>query len=92
MKALWNGKILAESDDTIMVENNHYFPKESLNPEFFQESANHTLCHWKGEASYYDVIVNGEKNPDAAWFYSEPKDMAKHIKDRVAFWKGVAVE
>lgn len=92
MKAVWKGKVLADSDETVVVEGNHYFPAESLRREHFRESATHTTCPWKGLASYYDVVVDGETNRDAAWFYPEPKDAAKEIKDRVAFWRGVTVE
>lgn len=92
MKAIWNNKTIAESDDTIVVEMNHYFPPESVNREFFKDSGNHTTCPWKGEASYYDIVVDGETNKDAAWFYPEPKEDAKMIRDYVAFWKGVKVE
>lgn len=92
MKAVWNGKVLAESDDTVVVEGNHYFPVESLNEAFFSDSNSHTFCPWKGQASYYDVEVDGRKNPDAAWYYPSPKDAAKRIKARVAFWHGVRVE
>jgi uncharacterized protein (DUF427 family) len=91
MKAIWNGATLAESNDTIVVEGNHYFPADSINMEFFNASAKHTTCPWKGEASYYDVVVNGETNKDAAWHYPEPKDAAKNITGYVAFWKGVEV-
>lgn len=92
MKASWNGTTIAESDDTIVIENNHYFPREAINQEFFQESPTHTTCPWKGEASYFNVVVNGEVNKDAAWYYPEPKPAAAEIKDRVAFWRGVKVE
>ena len=92
MKAVWNGAVLAESDDTVVVEGNHYFPAAAINKEFFRESAAHTTCPWKGQASYYDVVVNGEVNKDAAWYYPAPKEAAANIKDRVAFWKGVKVE
>ena len=92
MKATWKGAVLAESDDTVVVEGNHYFPAESIRREHFKESATHTTCPWKGLASYYDVVVGGEVNADAAWYYPEPKDAAKEIKDRVAFWRGVRVE
>ena len=92
MKATWNGKVLAESDETVVVEGNHYFPRESVKEEFFEESATHTTCPWKGEASYFNVVAGGEVNRDAAWYYPEPKDAAKEIKGRVAFWKGVKVE
>ena len=92
MKATWNGAVLAESDDTVVVEGNHYFPSDSVNREHFRESEKHTVCPWKGTASYYDVVVGGETNKDAAWYYPQPKDAAKQIKDRVAFWRGVKVE
>ena len=92
MKATWKGSVLAESDDTVVVEGNHYFPPESLKREHFRESATHTTCPWKGEASYYDVVVNGEVNRDAAWFYPETKEAANNIRGRVAFWRGVRVE
>ena len=92
MKATWKGAVLAESDDTVVVEGNHYFPVDSIRREHFRESETHTVCPWKGTASYYDVIVNGEVNKDAAWYYPQPKDAAKEIKDRVAFWRGVKVE
>ena len=91
MKAIWNGTILAESDDTIVVEGNHYFPEASLNKEYFRPSETHTLCGWKGTASYYDVVVDGATNKDAAWFYPETKEAAKEIENRVAFWKGVEI-
>jgi len=92
MKATWNGEVLAESDETVVVEGNHYFPADSIKREHFRESDTHTVCPWKGTASYYDVVVGGDVNKDAAWFYPEPKDAAKEIKDRVAFWRGVKVE
>ncbi len=92
MKATWKGAVLAESDDTVVVEGNQYFPADSLNREHFRESETHTVCPWKGTASYYDVLVGGEVNADAAWYYPEPKEAAKEIKDRVAFWRGVRVE
>jgi uncharacterized protein (DUF427 family) len=92
MKATWKGVVLAESDDTVVVEGNHYFPIDSIRREHFRESETHTHCPWKGEASYYDVVAGGETNKDAAWFYPQPKDAAKEIKDRVAFWRGVKVE
>ncbi len=90
-KAVWNGTVLAESDDTVVVEGNHYFPPESIVREHFSPSDTHTVCPWKGTASYYTVTVNGEENPDAAWYYPSPKDAAAEIADRVAFWKGVEV-
>ncbi|MGY2133977.1 DUF427 domain-containing protein [Hymenobacter sp. HD11105] len=92
MKAIWNDTVLAESNDTVVVENNHYFPADSLKREFFEDSIAHTSCPWKGRASYYSVRVNGELNKDAAWYYPEPKDAAKQIEGRVAFWKGVKVQ
>lgn len=92
MRAVWNGTILAESDDTVVVEGNHYFPADSIRREHFQSSDTHTTCPWKGEASYYDVLVDGEVNKDAAWYYPETKDAAAGIKGRIAFWKGVRVE
>jgi uncharacterized protein (DUF427 family) len=91
MKATWNGVTLAESDATVIVEGNHYFPAESIDREHVAPSATHSTCPWKGEASYYDVVVDGAVNHDAAWFYPEPKDAAAEIRDRVAFWKGVEV-
>jgi len=91
MKAIYNGKVLAESQDTIVIENNHYFPEESLNKTYFKDSAKHTTCPWKGEASYFSIEVDGKSNPDAAWYYPEPKDAAKEIKNHVAFWRGVEV-
>jgi uncharacterized protein (DUF427 family) len=92
MKATWNNAVLAESNDTIVVEGNHYFPAESIHREHFRDSTTHTTCSWKGEASYYDVVANGEVNKDAAWYYPEPKEAAKNIEGRVAFWKGVKVQ
>ena len=92
MKAIWKDKVLAESDKTIVIEGNHYFPPESVNKEYFQDSGTHTLCPWKGTASYYTVVVNGEENKDASWYYPDPKEAAAEIKDYVAFWKGVKVE
>jgi uncharacterized protein (DUF427 family) len=91
MKAIWNNQTLAESSDTIVIENNHYFPASSIKNAFFQASNKHTVCPWKGEASYYTLVVDGQKNEDAAWYYPEPKAAASEIKDYVAFWKGVKV-
>ncbi len=91
-KAVWNGTVLAESDDTVVVEGNHYFPRESLNMEFFDDSSRNTVCPWKGVASYFDVVVNGDRNTAAAWYYPDPSSAAERIKDRVAFWRGVRVE
>ena len=92
MKATWRNTVLAESDETVVVEGNHYFPVDSINREYFRESDTHTNCPWKGTASYYDVVVDGEVNKDAAWYYPTPKDAAREVKDRVAFWRGVKVE
>jgi len=92
MKATWNNEVLAESNDTMVVEGNHYFPPESVKQQHFQKSSTHTTCPWKGEASYYDVTVDGDVNKDAAWYYPDPKAAAAEIKDRVAFWRGVKVE
>jgi len=91
MKAVWNGTTLAESNATVVVEGNHYFPRDSVKKEFFRESDTHTTCPWKGLASYYDVVVDGKVNKDAAWYYPEPSEAAKNIKGCVAFWKGVQV-
>ena len=91
MKATWQGVTIAESQDTVVVEGNHYFPAESLKMEYFQPSQTHTVCPWKGTASYYTVRVDGQENPDAAWFYPDPKDAAAQIRGRVAFWRGVQV-
>jgi uncharacterized protein (DUF427 family) len=92
MKAIWNGAVIAESHDTVVVEGNHYFPPETVNKAFLQSSETHTVCGWKGTASYYNVVVNGEVNKDAAWYYPETKDAAKNVEGYVAFWKGVKVE
>ncbi len=92
MQAKWHGKVIAESDDTVVVEGNHYFPAASIRKEHFRDSSTHTTCPWKGLASYYDVVVDGEVNKDAAWYYPEPKEPAAQIKDHVAFWRGVTVE
>lgn len=92
MKAIWNGGVLAEGDDTVVVEGNHYFAEEALNKEFFRESSHHSLCPWKGIASYYTIEVNGDRNEDAAWYYPKPSPLARKVKGRVAFWKGVQVE
>ncbi len=91
MKAVWKGAVLAESDATIVVEGNHYFPPESIHREYFGPSSTHTTCPWKGLASYYNIDVNGEVNADAAWYYPEPKDAARNIKNYVAFWKNVEI-
>ena len=92
MKATWRGATLAESDDTIVVEGNHYFPPESIQSQYFLRSNEHTYCPWKGEASYYDITVGDAVNPGAAWYYPVPKEAAAAIKGRVAFWKGVTVD
>lgn len=90
-KAIWNDVVIAESDDTIIVEGNHYFPPESVNQAYLRASDHHTLCHWKGTASYYDVEANGQMNKNAAWFYPDTSEAANQIKGYIAFWKGVKV-
>lgn len=92
MKATWNGATLAESDDTVVLEGNHYFPPESLNRDHVVFSNHRTSCPWKGQAHYYNLLVDGELNTDAAWYYPEPTEAASEIKGRVAFWKGVKVD
>ncbi|MFL5331475.1 MAG: DUF427 domain-containing protein [Gemmataceae bacterium] len=92
MRATWNGTVIAESNDTIVVEGNHYFPATSIRKEHFRPSTTHTECGWKGTASYYTVVVGNQSNPDAAWYYPEPKEAARNIAGYVAFWKGVKVE
>lgn len=91
MKAIWNNKVIAESDATRVVEGNHYFPEESVNTEYLKPSGTHSTCPWKGEAFYYSLDAGGKTNVDAAWYYPEPKEAAKEIKNYVAFWKGVSV-
>jgi len=91
-RAMWNGQVLAESDTYEVVEGNVYFPREAVKHEALQDSGTHTTCPWKGVASYYDVVVDGKVNKDAAWYYPEPKDAARNIRAHVAFWKGVQVE
>ena len=91
-KATWKGAVLAESDRCEIVEGNCYFPPDTIAREYFRESATHTICPWKGTASYFDVVVNGETNKDAAWFHPDPKEAAAQIKNHVAFWRGVQVE
>ncbi|HEX9675663.1 MAG TPA: DUF427 domain-containing protein [Anaerolineales bacterium] len=91
-RAIWNGVVLAESEQGVVVEGNYYFPRESVRWDFFQPSQSHTTCHWKGIASYYNVVVDGQTNKDAAWYYPEPSQAAKSITDHVAFWRGVKVE
>lgn len=90
-KAMWKGKVLADSDRTVMVEGNHYFPPETVNREYFSESDSHTVCPWKGVASYYNIKVNGSLNYDAAWTYPSPSEAARNIKGFIAFWRGVEV-
>ncbi len=91
-RASWNGKVIAQSDQTVVVEGNQYFPPDSVNQEYLQPSSTHTACPWKGQASYYDLAVDGRTNKDAAWFYPDPKPAAAEIKGHLAFWKGVQVE
>ncbi|MBF2028047.1 MAG: DUF427 domain-containing protein [Oscillatoriales cyanobacterium C42_A2020_001] len=91
-RAIWNGTVLAESNNCEVVEGNQYFPPDAINRDYFQESSTHTVCPWKGTASYYDVVVDGQVNKDAAWYYPEPKDAAKNITGYIAFWRGVKVE
>ncbi|MGZ5181230.1 MAG: DUF427 domain-containing protein [Ramlibacter sp.] len=92
MKATWNGKVIAQSDDTVVVEGNHYFPETALERQYVTFSNHKTSCAWKGQASYYSLLVDGELNPDAAWYYPDPKPEADMVRGRVAFWKGVKVE
>ena len=92
MKAIWNGTVIAESDDTVVVEGNHYFPASALKREYTTFSNHRTSCPWKGQASYYSLLVNGEMNTDAVWYYADPKPEADMVRDRVAFWHGVKVE
>lgn len=92
MKAIWNNQVIAESEKTIQIEGNHYFPTDTINKEFLTPSETQTTCHWKGEASYYNISVDGRINKDAAWFYPDPKSQASGIKNHVAFWRGVKVE
>jgi uncharacterized protein (DUF427 family) len=91
-RAIWNGVVLAESNDIKLIEGNVYFPPDAINREYFRESSHHTTCFWKGEASYYTIEVNGQRNPDAAWYYPRASFAAKMIEGRVAFWHGVTVE
>ena len=90
-KATWNGAVIAESDDTVVVEGNHYFPRDSVRSDYLVASELHTVCPWKGTASYFSLDVDGKQNPDAAWYYPTPSDAAKEIEGRVAFWRGVEV-
>ena len=92
MKAIWNNQVIAESDQTVVVEGNHYFPADAIKNEYFASSDTHTVCAWKGTASYYSVVVDGATNKDAAWYYPDPTPAAAQIKGRVAFWKGVKIE
>ncbi|NBX61830.1 MAG: DUF427 domain-containing protein [Betaproteobacteria bacterium] len=91
MKAIWNDTVIAESNDTVLVEGNHYFPRAALNDAYVSPSNHKTMCAWKGQASYLSLLVNGELNNDAVWFYADPKPQAEEIRGRVAFWKGVKV-
>lgn len=91
MKAIWNGQVIAESDDTVLVEGNHYFPESAVKKELLVSSNHRTSCPWKGQARYWSLLVNGDLNPEAAWYYPEPSEAAAQIKDRIAFWKGVKV-
>lgn len=92
MQAVWNGVVIAESDDTVVVENNHYFPRSSVKSEFLTPSETTSYCGWKGDCNYYNLQVNGQENPDAVWYYADPYEKAQAIRDRVAFWKGVTVQ
>lgn len=91
-KALWQGQVIAESDEFEVVEGNVYFPPGAIDEQFFEASSHQSVCPWKGTASYYDVVVGGQRNENAAWYYPQPKDAAANIRDHVAFWKGVTVE
>jgi uncharacterized protein (DUF427 family) len=91
MKAIWNGQVVAESDDTVVVEGNHYFPVSTLQQDLIRDSSKTTYCPWKGTAHYYTLDVDGKQNTDAVWYYPDPKPKAKQIRDRVAFWRGVEV-
>lgn len=91
MKAIWNNQVIAESDDVVYIEGNSYFPENSIKKEYFKTSNSHTVCHWKGTASYFHLDVDGQVNKDAAWFYPEPSELAKKIEGRISFWKGVRI-
>ncbi len=91
MKAIWNGQVIAESNDTVVIEGNHYFPESSMKKELVKPSNTETVCHWKGTANYYSLNVDGKENKDAVWYYANPSELAKSIKGRVAFWKGVEI-
>ena len=92
MKAIWNNTVLAESDQTVVIENNHYFPLDSVDASVLKPSDTTTVCGWKGTANYYSLVVGGQENTDAAWYYADPKEAAANIRGRVAFWKGVQVQ
>lgn len=92
MKAVWNGKVIAESNNTVEVEGNQYFPREDVKDDFLKESSTKSVCPWKGRAHYYSLVVDGQKNEDAAWYYPDPKEAAREIKGKVAFWKGVKIK
>ena len=92
MKAIWNNQVIAESEDTVVVEGNHYFPPESIKDEFFEKTDLNSFCGWKGTANYYSVTVDGKKNENCAWYYAQPNDAAKKIKGRIAFWNGVKIQ
>jgi uncharacterized protein (DUF427 family) len=92
MRAIWKSEVIAESENTVVVEGNHYFPPESVNKEYLESSQTTTVCPWKGTAHYYGILVGGEENRDAAWYYPDPKEAAAEIKDHVAFWRGVDVQ
>ena len=91
MKAIWNGQVIAESNETVVIEGNHYFPESSVKKEFLVPSTTETVCHWKGKANYYSLNIGGKENKDAVWFYSNPSELARSIKDKVALWKGVEI-
>lgn len=91
VKAVWNGAVLAQSDDTVVIEGNHYFPAEAIRPEFLRPSQTTSICPWKGTANYHSIVVDDAENPDAAWYYTEPKAAAAEIEGRIAFWKGVQI-
>jgi uncharacterized protein (DUF427 family) len=92
MKAIWNETIIAESNDTIVVEGNHYFPPQAVKQDLLKDSSTHTHCPWKGQASYYTIVADGKENKDAAWYYPDPKEAASQIKGYIAFWRGIKVE
>lgn len=92
VRAIWNGKVIAESADTVMVEGNHYFPRDAVNAGYLRDSDKNTFCPWKGQASYHTLEVDGQRNDAAAWFYPDPKPRARHIEDHIAFWRGVTIE